>query len=88
MLSPAGAGLGNAIVTVVNAGTGQSKTVRTNAMGVFRAEDLGVGQIYLVTVNHKAYRFPTDPTIVNLSDSVTGLTFTGQLPEMKAAGSR
>jgi hypothetical protein len=24
------------------------------------------------------YRFPVNPTVVNLSDNVTGLTFTGQ----------
>ncbi len=73
-----GTGIANALVTVVKASTGETRTTRTNAMGIFRIEDLVVGELYLVTVKHKLYRFPTEPVVLNLSDSVSGLSFTGQ----------
>lgn len=73
-----GAGIANALVTVVKASTGETRTTRTNALGFFRIEDLVVGDIYLVTLKHKLFRFPTDPVVLNLSDSVSGLSFTGQ----------
>jgi hypothetical protein len=84
VVTASGAGIMNALVTVVNATTGEVRSARTNAMGVFRIEDLALGELYLVTVRHKRYAFPTEPTVLTLDDNVTGLTFTGQIPTTKA----
>ncbi|MCC6328584.1 MAG: carboxypeptidase regulatory-like domain-containing protein [Acidobacteria bacterium] len=73
-----GSGINNALVTVVRASNGEVRTARTNALGFFQIGGLPVGQVYLVTVRSKLYRFPTDPMVLNLSDSITGLSFTGQ----------
>ncbi|MGD9563769.1 MAG: carboxypeptidase-like regulatory domain-containing protein [Pyrinomonadaceae bacterium] len=74
-----GAGIANALVMVVNAATGESTSIRTNAFGFFRIEELEAGGLYLVTVRHKRYRFPTEPRVLTLTSDVTGLTFTGSL---------
>jgi hypothetical protein len=86
VVTGAGTGIMNALVTIVKASTGDVRTARTNAMGFFRIEDLETGELYLVRVAHKRYRFPVEPYVLTLDDNVTGLTFTGQLPGSKGGG--
>lgn len=74
-----GGGILGALVTVTKAVTGEARSIRTNAMGYFRVEDLEVGEIYLVTVSHKRYRFPPEPFVMTLDENVTGLTFIGRV---------
>lgn len=76
-------GIANALVTATNAGTGVSTSVRTNSFGQYLIADLPVGELYLVRVEHKRYRFPNGSVIFTLNDSVTGLAFVGSLPEVK-----
>ena len=71
-----GAGIRNALVSVTNASTGELVTVRTNAFGFFRVGDLQAGNLYVISVRHKQYRFG-DPVVVSLTDDMTGLSFTG-----------
>ena len=78
-----GAGIANAQVTAVNAANGDSVAVRSNALGFFRIENLEAGGLYLITVKQRGYRHPAEPTVVTLSDHVTGLVITLQ-PQAKA----
>jgi hypothetical protein len=81
-----GAGIRNALVTAVSAANGESVAVRTNAMGFFRLENLEAGGLYVLTVKQRGYRTPAEPTLLTLSDHVTGLVFTLQ-PQAKAGNS-
>lgn len=82
-VTESGTGIANAMVTVVNAATGESRSVRTNAFGFFRVGDLEAGGFYLITVRHKLYRFPTEPHSVTLNEDAVGLSFTGTSTEVK-----
>lgn len=73
--------IANALVTVTNAATGEVRTARTNATGSFMVGELGVGDLYIVTVQHKRYVFDEDPTIFPLMDNVSGLAFIGVVGE-------
>jgi uncharacterized repeat protein (TIGR01451 family) len=83
VLDPAGLGISNALVTVRNAGTGTVRSIRTNSLGFFRVEGLEAGGIFLVTISHKRYVFPSEPSVYNISDDMTGVTFTGRFAETK-----
>ncbi len=78
-----GAPIMNALVTVTNAGTGESRSARSNASGAFSVNDLPVGNLYIVTVQHKRYSFDSDPVILTLTDNVSGLAFIGTPRETK-----
>ncbi len=77
-------GIANALVTATNASTGASTSVRTNSFGQYLIEGLPVGELYLVRVEHKRFRFPNGTITFTLNDSVTGLAFIGNLPDTKA----
>ena len=78
-----GSPIANALVTVINAANGSTKSVRTTSTGMFRVSELELNDLYMVTVQHKRYRFTDGPVIFTLSDNVAGLTFVGKLPETK-----
>ena len=79
----AGDPIANALVTAVNAATGQGRAVRTNSIGRFVINDLEVGDLYLVTVSHKRYRFNDEVISLTLSDNASGLSFIGTVREVK-----
>lgn len=81
-----GTGIPRALVMVTNASTGEVRSARTNPMGFFRIEELEAGGLYLITVRHKRYSFPTEPLTLTLSEDATGLSFIGTLPATKAVG--
>lgn len=76
-VSQTGAGIANALVTVVDASTGEIRSARTNSVGFFRIGDLTAGGLYLIRVESKLYSFPTEPLTLTLSEDAVGLTFTG-----------
>ncbi len=79
-----GNGIRNALVTVVNASTGEAKSIVTNLTGYFRIEDLSAGGLYLVTVRHQRFQFQEEPYVFTLNDNLVGLTITGYVPEIKS----
>lgn len=83
-----GVGIARALVTVVNAATGQVSSARTNSTGFFRIDDLEAGGFYLISVRHKGYAFPTEPYTITLTEDATGLTFTGTAAESKGGLSK
>lgn len=86
VITESGAGIVSALVTVTNASTGESTSVRTNSFGFFRIEELEANGLYLLTVRSKRYSFSAEPYVLTLSDNVTGLSFTGTLPHAKNGG--
>lgn len=79
----AGDPIANALVSVTNGSNGEVRTSRSDAAGAFRIANLGVNNLYVVSVTHKRYRF-TDSVTLSLTDNVTGLVFVGTLPLTKA----
>jgi len=79
--------IANALVIVTNAATGEMRTARTNALGNFMVEELEVGDLYIVAVQHKRYAFDTDPVMFTLVDNITGLAFVGVVSETNEMGS-
>lgn len=81
--SKAGAPIVNAMVTVTNAANGQSKAVRTNAMGRFQVSDLELNDLYVITAQHRQFSFTDGPITFQLSDNVTGLAIIGTPVQVK-----
>ena len=81
--SKTGTPIANALVTVTNAATGQSKAMRTDAMGRFEISDLELNDLYVVTAQHRQFAFADGPVTFQLADSVTGLAFIGTPVQVK-----
>jgi hypothetical protein len=71
---PGGAGLRNATVTITDA-AGNSRSVVTSSFGSFQFDDVMSGDSYVVRVISKRYKFA--PRVVQVTDSLTGVDFTG-----------
>ncbi len=70
-----GFGIRNAAVTIAGSGTGLPKTAYTGSFGVYSFDGLTAGQIYLVTVRAKHFRFVHPSRAVPVNDNITGLDF-------------
>lgn len=70
-----GVGIAKAAITVMNASTGGTRQVITNAFGFYAVDDLPVGDIYFVSVSHKRYTFAQAYVTFTLNDNLTGLSF-------------
>jgi hypothetical protein len=73
VLTPNGAGLRNAIVTLTDS-RGVTQTSRSTTFGYYKFEDVRVGETYVLAVNSKRYVFT--PRTVQVFDEVTGLDIT------------
>lgn len=80
-----GAGISNALVTVIDAATGESKSARSDDAGHFQVNELQTGKLYVVNVQHKRYRFAEGTVTFTLNDNVSGLAFIGRLPDTKGS---
>mgnify|MGYP001299684103 CR=1 FL=1 len=74
----------NALVTVTNAANGTSQSVRSDGNGNFRLNEVEVGNLYILSVQHKRYSFNESSIILTLTDNVSGLAFIGHVPEAKS----
>lgn len=73
VLTPDGAGLRDAIVTLTDA-RGVTQTARSSSFGNYRFEGVRVGETYILGVNSRRYVFT--PRVVQVLDEVTGLDLT------------
>jgi hypothetical protein len=67
-----GAGLQNATVQLTLA-NGETRTMRTGSFGNYRFDNIGAGQVIIVSVTSKKYRF--SPRIVSIIDNLTDINF-------------
>ncbi|HMQ04096.1 MAG TPA: carboxypeptidase-like regulatory domain-containing protein [Pyrinomonadaceae bacterium] len=74
----------NALVTVTNAATGTFQFVRSDGNGQFRINEVEVGNLYIVSVQHKRYNFNDSSIVLTLVDNVSGLAFIGHVPQAKS----
>jgi hypothetical protein len=73
VLKSDGRGLANTTVLLTDS-SGNSKTVRTSSFGNFRFDEIESGEIYIISINSKKYRY--SPRVITLTESVTDLVFT------------
>jgi hypothetical protein len=75
VMTPEGAGLRNATVTLTD-GSGVTRNVTTGSFGYYTFEDVLTGQAYTVGVRSRRYRFTSRQ--VNVNANVTDFDFVGQ----------
>jgi hypothetical protein len=70
-------GVGGAIVTIQDLGTGKTRSVTTNTFGNYTFDDLEIGSFYMITISHRRYRFPESSKFFTLDSDLTGIDFSG-----------
>ena len=70
-------GVGGALITLQDLGTGETKYVVTNTFGYYTIPEVEVGNFYMVTISHRRYQFAESSRFIDLTDNVTGFDFTG-----------
>ena len=70
-----GAGISSARLTLVNAATGETKFAVTSLFGYYSFAEVEVGQLYMLNVAHRRYRFAETQRVVSLVDSMTDVDF-------------
>lgn len=83
--SVTGGPIANAMVTIVDAVSGATRSARTNAAGQFLFEGLETGNLYVISARHKMYSFADGSVTFTLTDNVSGLAFVGTEAKMQAA---
>jgi hypothetical protein len=72
VLDDQGRGSGRSVVSLVDQ-NGEVRLAIANPFGYFHFADVGVGEIYLIIVSHKRFRYQTKT--VNLLDNLTDVDF-------------
>ena len=74
VMSAAGRGIKNALVTIAGGGLVEPKRVKTNQFGMYK---IGVtaGTAYVISVTAKGYSFSTSGVPVLVMDDTTGIDF-------------
>lgn len=75
VLDAYGRGISSARMTLFNGTTGESKVVLTNTFGYYTFNDLPIGDFYVLTVEHRRYRFSNSSTSFTLDDNISGMDF-------------
>lgn len=75
VLTPKGAALANARVTLTNA-AGETLVTWTDASGYYQFSDIIAGETVIIDVKSRLYAYPTQ--VVNLSEETNGLDFVAQ----------
>lgn len=71
-----GLGIRGAMLTLLDAETGEMRTAVTSTFGYYRFEDVVVGRFYVVSVASKRYEFSVSTRGFSLDDNLTGIDFT------------
>jgi subtilisin-like proprotein convertase family protein len=74
VLTPAGAALRNAVVSLIDQ-SGVRRIATTSSFGVYSFANVSSGQTYTITVASKRYRF--GPRILQINENVANLDFLG-----------
>jgi Carboxypeptidase regulatory-like domain len=73
-----GRGISRARVSLTNTNTGQTVVVYTNQRGYFNIQDLPVGDVYAISIDHKRYSFPIASQSFQLLDDSQTVEFIAQ----------
>jgi hypothetical protein len=70
-----GRGISRAQIRLTNASTNQTAIGYTNQLGYFNFQDLTVGDVYILTIDHKKYTFEVPTQTFQLQDDLSGVEF-------------
>lgn len=76
-LDAMGRGISRAEVTILNVDTQETRTALTNGFGRFKFPELQVGNLYIVTIQHKRYNFKPNSQAFNLLGDKDDVDFVG-----------
>jgi hypothetical protein len=76
VLTSNGSGISRVAVTLINAATGEVRSVQTNSFGFYNFSDVPAGGTYVVTVSSRRYSFANPSQVVNVGEDVGELNFT------------
>lgn len=65
VLSPMGSGVANARVSIASAARGELRTALTSQFGYFEFTEIAAGESYVLTAEHRVYRFTPMVILVN-----------------------
>lgn len=71
-----GRGIVRAVITVMNADTGETFRAYTSSFGYYRITGLPTSELYILTVAHKRYLFLDASVSFTLKEDIHGLDFT------------
>ncbi|HEY0544520.1 MAG TPA: carboxypeptidase-like regulatory domain-containing protein [Pyrinomonadaceae bacterium] len=77
VMTQSGAGLGRAMVTLLNTNTNQTRTTQTRGDGSYVFEDVPVGSLYVITVTARRYTFAPATQSFTLNDAMQNVNFIG-----------
>lgn len=75
VLTADGRGIYKAYISLSDA-TGGTRTALTNSLGYFRFSNVQAGQIYIITTQHKSYRFVSPTQVLSVSEEISDVDFT------------
>ncbi|MBX3296521.1 MAG: PD40 domain-containing protein [Acidobacteria bacterium] len=65
-----GRNVSQAVISITDANTGETRSVHSNTFGHYRFDDVAVGRTYFLSVKHKHYQFSTQ--VLTVLDEITG----------------
>jgi hypothetical protein len=80
VINELGRPISRTFVTIHDPVTGLHQQMLTNTFGHFRFTDIPAGSSYLLTAMHGRYLFDQSSQLINVSDNVTDVVFTGRQP--------
>ncbi|HEX8367991.1 MAG TPA: right-handed parallel beta-helix repeat-containing protein [Pyrinomonadaceae bacterium] len=75
VLTADGRGIYKARISLTDA-TGETRTALTNPLGSFRFGNVPAGQTYIITTQHKSYRFVSPTQVLSVSEELSDVDFT------------
>lgn len=75
VVSAEGFGIAKARLTILNTSSGETFSIPTNAFGFYKFEGLEVGN-YILTIEHKFFRFSESVKFIQASDTLAEVNFT------------
>lgn len=75
VVSAEGIPIAKARITILNTSSGETYSIPTNSLGFYKFEGLEVGN-YVLTIEHKRFRFADLPKFLPLTDSLAEYNFT------------
>lgn len=70
-----GRGISRAFVSIFNTANNTVKTTYTNNFGRYHFEDLDIGNLYILTVNHRRYTFPQNARQFEIFENIDDVLF-------------
>lgn len=70
VLTADGRGISNVVLSITNARTGETRSVRTGTFGFYAFEDLDSGETYVLSATARKFTFTPSTRVLNLTESV------------------